>query len=80
MLTEIFFDAARECEGRFHSLHIQSLNVEGDLVLDVDAGQNHDVPAFGRCYWQGIGQRVERRHQAGLPVPNSLNLKPPVDY
>ncbi len=80
MVTEIFFDAARECEGRFRSLHIQSVDVEGDLALNVDAGQSQEVPAFRQCYWQAIGQRVEHRRQAWLPVPDSLKLTPSVDY
>jgi hypothetical protein len=79
MTTEIYWDAARQCENRFPSLHIERVGVGGDVILGVDALQTQDVQRFTECYWQGIAERVERRRQASLPLPDSLDLKPTVD-
>ena len=79
MVTEIYWSAARACEVQFRSLRMDRVDTEGNLSLDVDAGQIQDVPRFAECYWQGIAQRVEHRRQAGLPLPDPFNLKPSVD-
>jgi hypothetical protein len=79
MVTEIYVDAARTCETSFRSLRMDRVDTEGNLTLDVEANQTQDLPGFAECYWKGIAQRVEHRRQAGLPVPDSLNLKPSVD-
>jgi hypothetical protein len=78
-VTEIYMDAARACEVRFRSLRMDRVDTAGNLSLDVEANQTQDLPGFAECYWQGIAQRVEHRRQAGLPLPDSLNLKPSVD-
>jgi hypothetical protein len=39
MVTEIYWDAENECEVHFHSLHRNHIALNGDLELDVDAGQ-----------------------------------------
>lgn len=80
MVTEVYWDSARECERRFSMLHIDHIGIEGDLSLNVEAVQTHEVPRFAECYWKGIAQRVERRRQANLALPDSLNLKPAVDF
>jgi hypothetical protein len=79
MVTEIYVDAARACDAQFPSVQMARVGMEGSLSVDVQAGQTQDVPGFARCYWQGIAQRVEHRRQAGLPLPDSLDLKPSVD-
>jgi len=80
MVTELYWDSARDCENRFPMLHVDRVGVEGDLTLGVEALQTQDVRRFTECYWQGINQRVERRRQADLPLPDPLNLKPTVDF
>ncbi len=80
MVTELYWDSARDCENRFPMLHVDRVGVEGDLTLGVEALQTQDVRRFTECYWQGISQRVERRRQADLPLPDPLNLKPTVDF
>ena len=79
MVTEIYMDAARACDAQFPSVQMAHVGMEGSLSVDVQAGQTQDVPGFARCYWQGIAQRVEHRRQAGLPLPDPLDLKPSVD-
>jgi hypothetical protein len=80
MVTEIYWDSARDCENRFPMLRVERVGVEGDLTLDIEGLQTQDVPRFTDCYWQGIGQRVKRRRQANLPLPDPFNLKPSIDY
>jgi hypothetical protein len=80
MVNEIYWDSARECESRFPMLQTDRVGVEGDLTLGVEGLQTQDVPRFRECYWQGISQRVERRRQANLPLPDPLNLKPSVEF
>jgi hypothetical protein len=80
MVAEIYWDAARACESRFSMLHLDRVGMEGDVTVGVEAVQTQEVPRFAECYWQGIGQRVERRRQANLPLPDPFNLKPAVDY
>ena len=80
MVTELYWDSARDCENRFPMLHVDRVGVEGDLTLGVEALQTQDVRRFAECYWQGISQRVERRRHANLPLPDPLNLKPTVDF
>jgi hypothetical protein len=76
---DIYEGAARACDAQFPSVQMARVGMEGSLSVDVQAGQTQDVPGFARCYWQGIAQRVEHRRQAGLPLPDSLDLKPSVD-
>jgi hypothetical protein len=76
---DIYMDAARACDAQFPSVQMARVGMEGSLSVDVEAGQTQDVPAFARCYWQGIAQRVEHRRQAGLPLPDPFDLKPSVD-
>jgi len=78
LATDVYWDAARECESRFRSLHRKTVAVNGNLDLDVDAGQTHEVPYFAKCYWEGIAARVEKRRAAGLPMPEPFELKPEV--
>ena len=76
---DIYEGAARACDAQFPSVQMARVGMEGSLSVDVQAGQTQDVPGFARCYWEGIAQRVEHRRQAGLPLPDSLDLKPSVD-
>jgi hypothetical protein len=78
LVTDVYWDAARECEHRFRSLHLKTLGTNGDLDLDVDAGQTHDIPAFAQCYWAGIEKRVDARRTAGLPMPATFEMHPEV--
>ncbi len=77
VVGEIYWDAAKECETR--AIKIDRVSIDGDLTVAVDSGQTGGVPQLIECYWQGIQRRVEARRRAGLPVPESLNLKPGVD-
>jgi hypothetical protein len=37
------------------------------------------IEDFRACYWKGVQTGIEKRRGAGLPVPESVNLQPPVD-
>src|SRR5262249_11742072 len=75
MVTEIFWDAAHECD-HFSALHVGRVAVNGDLTVTVVSSRTGELPLLTQCYWAGIARRVEHRRQAGLPVPESLNLQP----
>ena len=78
LVTEVYWDAARECEHRFRALHLKAIVVSGDVDLDVDAGNTQDIRPYAQCYWDGIAVRVEKRRAAGLPMPDPFELKPEV--
>jgi hypothetical protein len=78
LVTEIYWDAAQECQVHFPSLHRDRIALNGNLELDVDAGQTQDIPDFAKCYWEAIAVRVEKRRAAGLPMPEPFELKPEV--
>jgi hypothetical protein len=78
LLTKIYWDAAQECQVHFPSLHRDRIGLNGDLELNVDAGQTHEIPYFAKCYWEAIAARVEKRRAAGLPMPEPFELKPEV--
>ncbi len=75
----VYWDAARDCENRHHTLHIARLLLEGDLQLDADQDTRIEFRAYVACYYAGIRERVERRRQAGQPVPENVKLEPPVE-
>jgi len=77
IIAEVYWDAARGCPHR--AFHIDRIAINGDLTLRVDSGRTADVPWFIQCYRQGIASRVDARRKAGLPVPESVNLRPDVD-
>jgi hypothetical protein len=70
---EIFWDAAKECESRYRTLHVDRIDSDGSVTAHTDAESRMDLASFSTCYRQGVETRVERRRQAGLPVPEGLN-------
>src|ERR1700757_3951584 len=77
IVSEVYWEAARGCPHR--AFHIDRIALNGDLTLRVDSGRTAGVPWFVECSRQGIAARVDARRQAGLPVPDSVNLTPEVD-
>jgi hypothetical protein len=78
-LLDVYWTTARECEGQHRTVHVDSLLPGGDITLRADADSRMDLPGFRDCYWRGIQARVERRREAGQPVPDNANLRPDVD-
>ena len=76
---EIYWEAAKECESRHRTLHLDRIDSEGNASVHADAESRIELPAFNACYQKGVRARAEKRRQAGLPVPDSLNLEPTAD-
>ncbi len=74
--NEIFWDAAVECESRHHTLHLDQIDSDGNVTMHADAESRHQLRPFIECYQKGVQARVAKRRQAGLPVPDTLNLQP----
>jgi hypothetical protein len=74
--NELFWEAAKECETRYRTLHLDNIDTGGGISMHADAETRSELEQFRRCYRQGVKDRVERRRQAGLPVPDELNEEP----
>lgn len=79
LFLELYWEAARACEGRYLTLSIDRVDPDGALTLRAAQDSRSELAAYAACYHDGIRARVERRKQAGLPVPESANLRPEVD-
>jgi hypothetical protein len=79
VLLDVYWGAARECERRYSTLHVESMSAEGDLSLRADADSRSEAAPFRECYRHGVATRLERRRAAGLPVPEHPNTDPTVD-
>ena len=44
--------------------------------MHADAESRHELSAFTECYRNGVRAGAEKRRQAGLPVPETLNQEP----
>jgi hypothetical protein len=74
--VEIYWDAAVECESRYRTLHLDHVDMDGNVTMHADAESRHELQAFTDCYRKGVQARIERRRQAGLEVPDTLNREP----
>jgi len=69
---EIFVEAAHECQSRYHTIHVDLIDLEGSLKLHADADSRGEYRAFVACYHDALKARAEARQKAGLPVPDTL--------
>jgi hypothetical protein len=76
---EIYWEAAKECESRHRTLHLDRIDSEGNVSVHADAESRIELPAFNTCYQRAVRARAEKRRQADLPVPDTLNLEPTAD-
>jgi hypothetical protein len=77
--NDLYWDAAKEYEGRFRTLHLDRIDSEGNVSLHVDAESRQELPAFNACYRAAVKKQMERRKQAGLAIPDGLNEEPTAD-
>jgi hypothetical protein len=77
--NEIFWDAARECEGRYRTLHLDQIDTGGNITMHADAESRSELRPFTECYRQAVRRRIEERRQAGLPIPETLEKEPTVE-
>jgi len=76
---EIFVEAAHQCESRYHTLHVDLVDLEGNLKLHADADSRGEYRYFVACYHDGLRARADARRKAGLPVPEGLTREPDVE-
>jgi hypothetical protein len=75
----IYWDAARECEDRHRTIHLDRVSRDGDVSAEADAQSRIDRAPFTRCYHEGIARRVEEWRRQGKPLPERINLTPSVE-
>ncbi len=74
--NEIFWEAAKECESRYRTLHLDLIDPDGNVTMHADAESRGELSAFRNCYREAVRTRIEQRRQSGLPIPDSLNQEP----
>ena len=79
MLHEIFVEVAHQCESRFHTIHVDQVDLEGGLKIHADADSRTEYRPFVACYTDGLKARAETRRKAGQPVPDGLTREPDVE-
>jgi len=76
---QIFVEAAHHCESRFHTIHVDQVDLEGGLKIHADADSRTEYRAFVACYVEGLKARAEARRKSGQPVPEELTREPDVE-
>ena len=76
--NEVFWEAAKECEGRYRTLHLDNIDPSGGITMHADAETRAELAAFKQCYAKAVQTRVDARRKAGEPVPPELLEEPSV--
>jgi len=79
MAHEIFVEVASHCESRYHTIHVDQIDLEGGLKVHADAESRIEYRPFVACYVEGLKTRAEERRKAGLPELEGLTRAPDVD-
>ena len=78
-MHEIFVEVAHRCESRYHTIHVDQVDLDGGLKVHADADSRSEYRAFVTCYVEGLKARAEARRNAGQDVPEALTREPDVD-
>ena len=76
---ELFLEAAGQCESRYHTIHVDQVDLEGSVKIHADAESRTEYRPFVACYHDALKSRAEARRKAGLPVPDTLMQDHDVD-
>jgi hypothetical protein len=76
---ELFVDASRQCESRYHTIHVDLVGIDGSLQISAEAESRSEYRPFVACYHEALKAYAEARRKAGLPVPESLMQEHDVD-
>ena len=76
---EIFVEVAHQCQSRYHTIHVDLVDLEGGLKLHADADSRSEYRAYVACYVDGLKARAEARRKSGLSVPEALTREPDVE-
>lgn len=79
MMHEIFVETAHQCESRYHTIHVDQVDLDGGVKIHADADSRTEYRAFVKCYVDGLKARAEARRKAGLDVPETLTREPDVE-
>lgn len=77
--VDLYWDARRQCEDRYRTLHLVRVNQDGELTLDAAADSASELRQFIECHHQGVRKRADLRRQKGRPLPDGLKLQPAVE-
>ena len=77
-MHELFLDVAYQCETRFHTIHVDQVDLEGGVQIHADADSRTEYRPFVACYSEGLKARAEALRKAGKPVPDALLREPDV--
>lgn len=72
MVHENFVEAAHECQDRFHTIHVDQIDLDGSVKIHADAESRSEYRPYVACYHEALKSRAEGRRKAGLPVPDAL--------
>lgn len=76
---EVFLEAAGHCEGRYHTLHVDQVDLDGNLKVHADADSRAEIRQFIACYRETIKDRADSLRKSGKPVPDLLMKDPDVE-
>jgi len=77
--NDLYWDAAKDCEGQFRTLHLDRVDPEGNVSLHADAETRQELPGYNACYRAAVKKLIERRKQGGLAIPEGVNEEPTAD-
>jgi len=73
---EVYWGAAKTCEGRYRTIHIDRIDSEGNVKAHADAETRSELQAFTTCYRDEMSKA---REKGGPGVPAGMNKEPDVD-
>jgi hypothetical protein len=76
---EVFLEAAGHCENHYHTLHVDQIDLEGNLKVHADAESRGEIRQFIACYRATIKDRADDLRKAGKGVPDLLLKDPDVE-
>jgi len=79
LVHQLFVEAAGHCESRYHTMHVDQVDLEGGLKVHADADSRTEYRAFIACYHESLKAKAAAMRQAGQPVPEALLQEPDVE-
>jgi len=76
---ELFVEAAHQCQDRYHTIHVDQIDLDGGLKAHADAESRSEYRPFVTCYHEALKARAEARRKAGLPAPDALTQEHDVE-
>jgi len=76
---DVYWSAARDCERRNLTVHVERVFQNGDVAIFTDQDTRIEVSRFITCYHDGIRRNVDVLRGVGRSLPDAINLHPEVD-